>query len=138
MKCFEYITDVELREVKEIESKLAAGENPMIFKKRLAFELTKMLNDAEQARKAEEIFRNVFSKRQNPEQIDEYELKKPATILELLMDSNLCDSKSQARRMVEQGAVKIDGKPITDIELKIENASGSVIKVGKLRFLKIK
>jgi tyrosyl-tRNA synthetase len=137
VKSFEYITDIGMGEVREIESKIANGENPMIFKKRLAYELTRMLNDEAKAHAAQEHFESVFSKREAPETMSDYKLKKEMTIVDLLADANLAESKSQARRLVEQGAVKIDGETVGATDLILEPGEPRILKVGKLNYLKI-
>lgn len=137
VKSFEYITDIAMEKVREIESRIVNGENPMIFKKRLAYELTRMLNDEAKAHTAQEHFESVFSNREAPETMSDYELKKEMTIIDLLVDAHLAESKSQARRLVEQGAVRIDGEAVRDTDLILDPGEPRILKVGKLNYLKI-
>ncbi|MDH4359045.1 MAG: tyrosine--tRNA ligase [Candidatus Berkelbacteria bacterium] len=138
VKCFEYITDLEMSEVREIESKLEAGENPMTFKKRLAFELTRMLNDREQAEKAAEEFEKRFSKRELPENLEVKELKSGQPLVEVMVSLELAPSKSEARRLIEQGAVKINGEAIKDVNYIYDLKGENILQVGKLKAAKIK
>ncbi|MEK9178823.1 MAG: tyrosine--tRNA ligase, partial [Patescibacteria group bacterium] len=75
VKGFEYLTDVSMEEVKEIEQKLEKGENPILYKKKLAFEVTKQLNNEGDARKAEEEFERVVQKGELPSEVAETEIE---------------------------------------------------------------
>lgn len=135
IKSFEYITDLPMKEVKTIASKLKAGDHPMVYKKLLAFTLTKMLNSEKDAIEAQDYFETTVQKREAPQDVPQYSPSGKANdIISVLVDSKLVASRSEAKRLVEGKAVELDGKPITD--LKIEIKSG-ILKIGKRRFLKI-
>ncbi|OGG13347.1 tyrosine--tRNA ligase [Candidatus Gottesmanbacteria bacterium RIFCSPHIGHO2_01_FULL_39_10] len=134
VKSFEYITDIPMEEVKEIEKKIKAGENPMIYKKKLAFALTKMLNSQNEAQVAQEEFEKAFQQRQTPTDIAEYKLKSGQNIINVLLQSGISPSRSEAKRLIEQNAVELDGNLISDISTQLEPG---ILKVGKRRFLKI-
>lgn len=136
VRCFEYITSVDMQEVKKIEAEIKDGGNPMLFKKRLAFELVKMLNDEQAAQKAQENFENVFSKREIPEEIEERQAESKSAV-ELLLEIGFAPSKSEARRLVKQNAVKIDGET-TGIDRQFNSGDEFILKVGKLKFAKVK
>jgi tyrosyl-tRNA synthetase len=139
VKCFESVTDIPMDEVKEIEHKIKTGENPMVYKKQLAFYLTQMLNNREQAEKAQAEFEKVFSKKELPTEIPEIKVASGNYELPLLMiNLEAVPSVTKARLLIEQGAVKVDEAKITDPKAQITVYSGMVVQVGKRSFYKIK
>ncbi|HXK45352.1 MAG TPA: tyrosine--tRNA ligase, partial [bacterium] len=118
-------------------------ENPRQAKAYLAKNIVKQFFGEKEAEKAEENFDRIFKEKQLPEEIPvvEIEAKKfgghKANIVEILFVAGLVPSKSEAKRMIQQSAVKIDGKTISDINAEIE-INGKIVKVGKRKFAKIK
>lgn len=139
LPCFELITEVSMERVGEIEKALKSGENPMRYKKALAFELVKMLNNENIAKVALSHFEKVFEKRKLPEKIKTFKVgKKRINILDLLTRAVLVKSRSEAKRLIKQGAVEIDQEVIENQQVEIEISEiGRVLKVGKKRFLKV-
>ena len=128
VKGLEYLTDVPINEIGEIEQKIKSGENPIKFKKKLAFEVTKQLNSEDDAKKAEEEFERVVQKGEPPQDILEIDIKGDDIIDEnLLVKHSLADSKSDAKRLFEQNAVRIDGQKISTGQ-KVENG---ILNVGR-------
>ena len=133
-------------EIKELKKKTEQGLNPMEAKKMLSAEIVTRFHGEEKALLAEKEFTNRFSKGNDPAEIKLIKLSMKASsvsILDLLSseelgDYKLCKSKSEARRMIAQGAVKIDGKKISDEAISIQNPSENTYQVGKLKHLKIK
>jgi len=133
-------------EVKEIKKKTEQGLNPMEAKKILAAEIVTRFHGEEKALLAEKEFTNRFSKGNDPAEIKLINLSMKASsisIVDLLSndelgDQKLCKSKSEARRMIAQGAVKIDGNKISDDTISVQNPSENTYQVGKLKHLKIK
>ena len=133
-------------EIKEIKKKTEQGLNPMEAKKMLAAEIVTRFHGEEKALLAEKEFTNRFSKGNDPAEIKLIKLSLKASsisILDLLSseelgEHKLCKSKSEARRMVAQGAVKIDGNKILDDAFFVQNPSENTYQVGKLKHLKIK
>ena len=117
------------REVKD-------GENPRNIKFRLAEEIITRFHSNEQAKKAQQNFIDRFAKNQTPDEMDEFTFDQGMKIANLLKDSNLVGSTSEAFRMIKQGAAKIDGKKINDKDL-IPNKGTSVYQVGKRKFARI-
>ncbi|MBI2869549.1 MAG: tyrosine--tRNA ligase [Chloroflexi bacterium] len=134
---FELVTDVPDEEIEEFKRKLAGqGVNPMKLKKRLGRELVAALYSPEDAAAAEERFARVFQKRENPEDIAELRLSlKDADLRDVLVKTGLADSRSEAGRLITQGAVSIDGERVAGGPVRIP--SGAIIKVGKRRFAKV-
>lgn len=136
---FELATDVDSSELVEIRRALEDPEvNPMDLKRRLARRLVAMYHGEEAARKAEEAFDKVFRKREVPDEVPEYVLNQDRIwIVRLLTSSGLVSSNSEARRLIAQGGVYIDGQRVTDPNLEVEFEGGEVVKVGKRKFLKV-
>jgi len=133
-------------EIKEIKKKTEQGLNPMEAKKMLSAEIVTRFHGQEKALLAEKEFTNRFSKGNDPTEIKLIRLSMKASsisIIDLLSsdelgDHKLCKSKSEARRMITQGAVKIDGIKISDDAILVQNPSENTYQVGKLKHLKIK
>ncbi len=132
----ELLTDVE--NLKEIENAIEKGENPMKFKKLLAFEIVKIIKTEKEAIKAEEEFNNVFLKKELPSEIKGFETSKTTyPLLDLLKDAELVSSKGEAKRLIIAGGVKINNQKETNWQKNIPISKGLVIRVGKKKFVKI-
>ena len=112
------------------------GENPRNIKFRLAEEIISRYHDNEQAKKAKQNFIDRFAKNQIPDEMDEFTFSKGIKIANLLKDSKLVNSTSEAFRMIKQDAVKMDGKKINDKDL-TPNEGTSVYQVGKRKFARV-
>jgi len=135
---FELVTDVPDQELEEFEQGLSRQTvNPMTLKKRLAREIVTQLYSQKAASDAEEHFAKVFQKKEVPEEIKEYHIPLHASmdIRRLITVTHLAKSRSEASRLIEQGAVEIDGEKVTSYMAPVK--SGSIIKVGKRRFAKV-
>lgn len=139
---FILLTDIPMEKVKEMEQSLKSQSlNPMVLKKKLAYLLTLMLNDEKSAQKAQEEFERVHQQGQAPiYDILIYHIHGDENIVDVLVNSKLVGSRSEAKRLMEQKAVEINGKTwnTEDGTGNIKIDDGSIIKVGKNRFLKIK
>jgi tyrosyl-tRNA synthetase len=130
---FEILTKHELEQVEEIKERLKKGENPMILKKLLAFEITKDIKGEQEAENAQKYFENVFQKKNLNTDIPIRTVRQSnINILDLIVQCKITNSKSQAKRLVEQNAVTINGEKITDWNKNIQVGSGStILKCGK-------
>ncbi|TSC92265.1 MAG: tyrosyl-tRNA synthetase [Candidatus Berkelbacteria bacterium Licking1014_96] len=137
---FKLATNLEDFEIREFIHALKLGANPKEIKERLAIEIVKRFYDEPTAEKARERFSLQFGKKEIPEDIPEanFKLGVCENLPQMLFDLKLVKSKSEAKRLVEGGGVKIDGAKIEDIEAPICVHKGMVIQVGKRRFLRIK
>jgi tyrosyl-tRNA synthetase len=110
--------------------------HPMEAKKKLAWEIVSIFNGDEAADSAAAHFERVHQKRQLPEEIPTYTLTKPTNVVDIIYDAELARSKSQARRLIQQGAVKLNEERVKDIEKMVEPQE-AVLRVGKRRFLRV-
>jgi len=141
---FELVTDIHPDELDEIKKSLNTGNvNPRDVKMRLARELTALYHGHEAAVVAENHFKKVFQKHELPEELEEYEVQQSIIdsdgidMVKLLVSVGFCPSNSEARRLIFQGAVKVNGNKIET--LKIDNlCNGDIIQAGKLKFVKVK
>ena len=117
---------------KEVED----GENPRNIKFRLAEEIITRFHSNELAKQAQQNFIDRFAKNQTPDKMDEFTFQNGTKIANLLKDSNLVSSTSEAFRMIKQGAAKMDGEKITNKDLK-PTAGTSVYQVGKRKFARV-
>jgi len=117
---------------KEVED----GENPRNIKFRLAEEIITRFHSNELAKQAQQNFIDRFAKNQTPDEMDEFTFPKGTKIANLLKDSNLVSSTSEAFRMIKQGAAKMDGEKITNNDLE-PTVGTSVYQVGKRKFARV-
>jgi len=130
---FELITDVPDEELKEFRHELKDESiNPMTLKKRLAREIVTQLYTQKAASKAEEHFVKVFQKREVPAE-RKLGTKSGRTLQDYLVKNHLAKSRSEAKRLIEQGAVYINGERVTDVNWTF--SKGTIIKVGKRRYI---
>jgi tyrosyl-tRNA synthetase len=138
MNYFELVTDVPDEELDEFKRLLARNEiNPMELKKRLGREIVTWLHNKDAAIEAEAHFARVVQNKEIPDEIEEYSynLNGEVDLKDLLTSIKMAKSRSDAGRLIDQGAVSIDGQTVAVNTIKIE--SGSIVKVGKRRFAKI-
>ena len=117
---------------KEVED----GENPRNIKFRLAEEIITRFHSNELAKQAQQNFIDRFAKNQTPDKMDEFTFPNGTKIANLLKDSSLVSSTSEAFRMIKQGAAKMDGEKITNKDLE-PTAGTSVYQVGKRKFARV-
>jgi len=142
VKYFRLLTDVSDNEIDKIKEDLQnvniTNINPRDFKIRLALEIITMYHGAKEAQKAKEEFEKVFTKREVPKDIPIFKIKKgQVKLIDLLLNLKLVSSKSEAKRLIEQGAVDIDGVKISDKEKEIVPKKNMVLKVGKRKWARI-
>lgn len=132
---FEVLTSFELEEIKKFEDEMKAGRNPMELKKILAFTLVSELKGLEAAKEAQKFFEDIFQNKSLNEDIAVEHLayeNENINIIELLLLSKISKSKSDARRLVEQGAVKVNNQKILDWQEKVNlQKEGIIVRAGK-------
>ena len=136
---FELCTDMPIKEVEKIDKQIKEeGLNPRDAKASLAREIVSVHYSKAVALSAEEEFNKVFKEHKLPSKIESFKLKvSKINILDLLVETKLASSKSEAKRLVEQGAVKIYGEVITDWKKEIIVKLEMIIQVGRRKFVKL-
>lgn len=130
-----YTTELPDSEVGGAKKRLDGGENPKNLKEELAFELVRMYHGEKEAEKAKEEFSRVFSQGELPEKIEEFKLGSGLMKLtELLKESGLASSMSEAKRLIEQKAVSVNDKVEESWDYEIKK--GDIIKVGPRKFVR--
>jgi len=145
---FELVTDVPEEEIAEFKKQLKTRSvNPMNLKKRLAHEIVRQFHGKQAADEAQEHFTQVFQKRKIPKEtrtVELHDISRPSGKLEievqrditsLIVETGLAKSRSEANRLLAQGAIEVDGEKVSTSLVSLKD--GSVIKVGKRRFLKM-
>lgn len=136
IKYFELATDIHPDEIDKIKEELKNGANPRDVKMRLAKEITSLYHGEAEAMSSEEYFKSLFQKNEVPIDIPEYKLSLKETLIEILINSNLISSKSEGRRLIIQGGVKLNGEKIFDSS-KFNFNNNDILQVGKRNFLKL-
>jgi tyrosyl-tRNA synthetase len=134
LRGFEILTFASIPELNEYKKRIESGENPMNLKKELAFRITEEITSKEEAEKAQGFFESVFQKKDMDTEIPEITItENEITLNDLLVKVNFASSKGQARRLVEQGAVKIDDERKNQFNEPITSSQypSFILKVGK-------
>jgi len=132
----ELLSFESLETIASWKEEVSNGANPRNIKFRLAEEIITRFHDNDKAKKAQQNFIDRFAKNQIPDEMDEFTFPKGTKIASLLKDSSLVSSTSEAFRMINQGAAKIDGEKITDKDLTPDEGT-SVYQVGKRKFARV-
>lgn len=134
---FTLVTDVPDAEIDEMRAALGSGRvNPRDVKMKLAREIVTQFHGADAARSAEAEFVRVFSKKELPTDMATFALKDAMPIVDLIVAANLASSKSEARRLVQQGGVRLDDEKIVKID-ELITAREAVLRVGRLKFVRL-
>ena len=138
---FVLTTDATNQELRQFEQELTNKEvNPRNIKRSLARKLVEMYHSSEAALDAEAEFDNIFVKKGLPDEIEEFNVDpsiKELDILDLIVTVGFAPSKGEARRLVSQGGVTVDGEKIADIKEIIKLDGTKILKVGKRKFIKL-
>ncbi|MFH1714238.1 MAG: tyrosine--tRNA ligase [Candidatus Nealsonbacteria bacterium] len=136
---FQLLTDTPALKIKEYKEKMDKGQvNPRDLKKNLAFEIVKMYDSPALAEKSKKEFEAVFEKKELPSVIPTIKIEgKEIGILDLLVKIKLSSSKAEAKRLVLQKGVKIEGKVFNDWREAVKIKKGLIVQVGKRKFAKL-
>jgi len=137
-KYFELVTNVSLKDINDYKLSLKSDKiNYRDLKRKLAREIVSIYYDNDKASLAEQNFDDIFVNKGVPDNINEIVVLKNVKLIELLLNNDLVSSKSEAKRLINQSAIKIDDAVVDDINLILKPGLNSVIKVGKRRFIKV-
>ena len=140
LRYYELATDISAEELRTLAAGLKEGtEHPRDAKMALAKRIVTMYHGTEAAREAEQHFKTVFQEGALPEGIPLHTWfgEPKAAIIDLLTETGLLSSRSEARRMISQGAVRVDEQRIEDSQLELEIGTGLIIQVGKRKFVRV-
>ena len=137
---FVLTTDIPSAALDEVTRELAGSTNPSLVKRRLARTLVALYHTPADAESAEKEFDRMFKDKEAPEEMQEYVLPAgaPVAIVQLLTDAGLVPSKSEARRMIDAGAVSVDGAKVADHTASLSITQPVVVRVGKRGFRRVR
>ncbi len=131
-----FLTDIELEKIESIRKTIKAGKNPIDFKKLLAFEVVKQVAGRKKAKKAQVNFEIIFQKGQKTKNVPEIKVNKSKwKVVDFLVEYRLLDSKSIAKRLLNERAIEIDGNIVRDKQVEFKN--DQVVRIGKKKFVKV-
>jgi tyrosyl-tRNA synthetase len=139
LRYLELLTDISSTELRKMKKDLKSGRlHPKEAKKNLAKKIVETYYNKKEAEKATKEFEEVFKEKKLPHRIPKVKVsKRKIWIVKLLTISKMAKSSSEARRLIQQGAVTLDGERIVDPEKELTIREGTILKVGKRRFAKI-
>jgi tyrosyl-tRNA synthetase len=139
---YELCTDLPIEEIAALREQTESGaRNPRDIKVELAKRIITDFHSATEANAAEEEFNRVFRNKQAPDEIEERTISAgPWKLPRLLLEAGLTGSMAEARRLIEQGGVSIDGERLTRVDYEVDFSAdrAAVIQVGKRRFLRVR
>lgn len=127
-------TNLSASEIKKYEERLRKGENPINIKKELAFQIVKELHSEKNAQDAQKEFEKTVQGKELPQDIRKISVSDNTTASEVLTIAKFSESKSEAKRLIEQGGVTLNDEKITNPESKIKPG---LVRVGRRRFIEI-
>jgi tyrosyl-tRNA synthetase len=138
VKYFELTTNMDEDEIATVRSQLEDGENPRNLKEELALRVVSLYNSLEEAEAAKSNFNRVFREKSVPETMPVHKVCEPRIwVVKLLTDLSFASSNSEARRLISQGAVRVNQEKITDPEYELEIEDEVIMNVGKRKFARI-
>ncbi|MBD3841245.1 MAG: tyrosine--tRNA ligase [Campylobacterales bacterium] len=134
---YELLSSQSIQQIESLKTGVANGTlHPKKVKENLAVEIVERFHGQGEGQKAKDEFEKIFANKDIPTQIDEFKIEAGSWICQVLVDTNLVPSTSQARRDIKQGAVKIDQEKLSDDKLNIQ-AGEYILQKGKKSFAKI-
>jgi len=138
-KYFRLAADADDEKVAVVEKQLNDGKtNPRDVKRELGRAVVELYHGTDAAQKAEQHFDKIIVQKDIPDEMDEVELEEETSLVDVIAKAGLTKSKGEARRLIKQNAVKLDGAVCNNIEHILTAGEELVIKVGKRRFIKVK
>ena len=135
---YRLLTDVSLDEIDQMLASAAEGEeNPRDLKDRLAVQIVSDLYDAEAAQEAREEFDRVFRQHTLPADIEDVEVDRESRLISLLLDTGIAKSGNDARQLVKQGGVRLDGVKLDDPNASVVLDGPSVLQAGRKRWVRL-
>ena len=143
IKYLTLLTDFSDQDIRRWKEEMENGYNPKLVKEILAIEIVSTFYSRDIALECKEEFNRIFSQRELPKEIPDFYLdssyfNREVLLVDLLFVAGLVSSKSEARRLIRQRGVKLDGSIVEDPEIKVRLAPDTIIQVGKRKFLRLK
>ncbi|MBI4759994.1 MAG: tyrosine--tRNA ligase [Chloroflexota bacterium] len=124
-------------EIEAIEKEVASGRmHPRDAKMKMAFEITSIFYGEAEAEAAQETFIRMFQKKETPDEMPEYQLREGQTVLDVILAAEMASSRSEARRLIDQKGVRLDGEVLERGDTPFPHPG--VLQVGKRKFLRVK
>jgi len=124
-------------EIEAFEQELTSGNShPRDLKMKMAFEITSIFYGDEDAASGQDAFVKTFQKKEVPDEMPEYQMEEGQTVLDVILKAELASSKSEARRLIDQKGVRLDGEVLERGDMPFPHAG--VLQVGKRKFLRVK
>lgn len=134
---YDLVTRFPVEEIARTKAAVQSGQlHPMEAKKKLAWEITAIYHSPDDAAAAAEHFATVFQQRELPEAMPSFKLDGTRAIVDIMVQANLVASKSEARRLIEQGGVKLDGERIDSVAFEVPDRAG-ILQVGRRKFVRL-
>ena len=138
-KYFILAADANTKTVSKVKKQLSdSSQNPRDIKRELARAIVQLYHGQNAAKEAEQYFDRVIVNKDAPDEMDQVELSIDTQLIEVVTNEGLTSSKGEARRLIKQGAIRVDDEKITDESHILLKGKEVVIKGGKRRFIKIK
>jgi tyrosyl-tRNA synthetase len=138
LQYYRLVTRFTPSQIAHIETGLQDGQiHPRDAKMQLAREIVSIFHGEEAAAEAEEHFKTVFQQHELPPDMPEYQLSSPINIVDLMHAAGLASSKREARRLIDQQGVKLDGEIVDSVDMLVEPGQGDVLQVGRRRFVRL-
>ena len=135
LKYYEYCASATIEDLVDFKSRFKKS-NPRDMKRELACKIIEFYHSEKDSKKAMENFDKIFIKKTIPDNIEEYKIVEPEKLLDILTKNNMVVSNGEAKRLIKQGAIKIDDIKVTDINFMLQ-VQEQIVKCGKRKFLKI-
>ncbi len=141
IRYYELLSDISYNDFLKLKNGIKDGSvHPMNAKKQLAYEIVARFHGYEKAKEAEEYFLQLFSKKEVPDELENVEIEienEKIWICKLLKELQMVSSNSEAKRLIKQGAVKIDGEKVLDENIELTKGFSGIIRAGKKKIKKI-
>ena len=139
IKYYELTTDLAGREIDQIKADLDGGANPKDAKEMLGWHLVKQYHGEEKADQAKATWTKVHSENQLPDEMPSHVVAQPTALFRLLVDAGLVSGTGEAKRLIQEGGVRLDGEQEKDPNAMIELAEGIsiVVQIGKRKFARL-
>ena len=134
---YELLSEKSIEEIEKLKEEVKNGRNPKEVKELLAIEIVDRFHGEGSGIEAKKHFDKVHKQNQIPENIPEFEIE-PMNIVDALVVSKLANSKSEARRHIQGGAVRINQEKISSQDINLENGKEYILQIGKRKFAKVK